>query len=239
MKYLASNPREAWAMAFETGIRTQASADLEESQSDPIIVKSGKRKRYVLGFDEEGKPVTYTREQISASQDRSRKGGPGAAFGDAYHVVYSAIAKLERENKTLANVGHWLSLNDTEQANRYHDDVFDTVLTRLIINTPAWDEWRDKTKERAKALIQARMMQDRLNVDGTRNGWTPQEVCVFASEYLGVKIIRNNWYRDGWVAVWELLGIIISDLEDSAMKPVSDAVAQTNREIRNYLKNAA
>lgn len=239
MKYLANNPREAWAMAFESGIRTQAMVDLEESQTDPVIVKSGKRKRYVLGVDEKGKPVTYTREQVTANQDRSRKGGPGAAFGDEYHAVYSAIIKLERDNKTLANVGHWLSLNDTEKANRYHDDVFDTVLNRLIMNTPGWDDWREKRKERAKALIQARMMQDRLNVDGARKSWTPQEVCVFVSEFLGVKIIRNNWYQDGWVAVWELLGIIITGLEDCAMKPVINAVAKTNREMRNFIESAA
>ncbi|TDX30772.1 hypothetical protein DFO67_10427 [Modicisalibacter xianhensis] len=237
--YLTSNPREAWAMAFETGIRTQASADLAESQSDPVVVKSGKRKQYLLGYDEEGKAITYTREQVSASQDVSRKGGPGASFGSEYQSVYSAIAQMERENPVLANVGHWLSLNDTEQANRYHDDVFDTVLTRLISMTPAWGDWREKRKERAKALIQARMVQDRLDVDGMRPGWTPQEVCVFASEYLGIKIIRNNWYQDGWVAVWELLGLIIKELETSAMKPIEKTISQTNKEISNFLKHAA
>lgn len=237
--YLTNNPREAWAMAFESGMRTQASADLAESQSDPVIVKSGKRKHYLLGYDADGQPITYTREQMSATQDVSRKGGPGAAFGDDYTPIYSAITRLERKNPTLASVGHWLSLNDTGQANRHHDAVFAAVLAKLIAHTPAWPEWREKRRDRAKALIQARMMQDRLNVDGTRPEWTPQEVCVFVSEYLGVKIIRNNWYQDGWVAVWQLLGLIIKGMEDGAMRPVEGAINHTNKEISNFLKYAA
>ncbi|WP_106478131.1 hypothetical protein [Phytohalomonas tamaricis] len=206
MNHIDSNARIAWAQAFETGIRTQACADMEEA---------------------------------GMNVQTSRKNPGGGSHNDHYTPIYSAITRLERSNPTLANVGHWLSLNDTEQANRYHDDVYDTVLTRLIMAMPAWSEWREKRKERAKALIQARMMMDRLNVDGTRSGWTPQEICVFVGEYLGVKIIRNNWYQDGWVAVWEMLGFIIDELENCAMEPIHDAIRKAKQDMRKELKHAA
>ena len=205
MSYIAHNPREAWAQAFESGIRTQAAADLEEAGA-----------------------------KVQTSGAKS-----GGCYNDHYTPIYSVIKRMERETPSLAAVGHWLCLNDTGAANQYLDDVADTILTRFILATPEWAEYRKARKERVEALIQARMMQDRDNVDGTRPAWQPREISLYCREFMGIKIVSDNWKQDGWNRVWLLLGDIVSDLESSAMEPVSEAAYRTNKEMRNFMKNAA
>jgi hypothetical protein len=170
-------------------------------------------------------------------QTSNAKGGGG--YNDHYVPVYSMIKRMEREQPSLAAVGHWLCLNDTGEANQYLDDVADTLLTRFILATPAWPSYREARRERIEALIQARMMQDRNNIDGTRPSWQPKEVCFYAREYMGVKIVSDNWQRDGWDAVWLLLGDLLSQLESEAMTPISDIAYQANKAMRNYLRHAA
>lgn len=195
MTYLSSNPRIAWAMAFESGIRTQAAADLEEA----------------------GAKV----------QTSGAKGG--GCYGDHYTPVYSAVKRMEREEPLLAAVGHWLSLADTGAANQYLDDVAEAVLALYIEKTPEWAGYRKARRERLEALIQARMMQDRNDMDGSRPLWQPKEICFYCREFMGVKIVSTNWRQDGWDKAWSIIGGIIAKLEDEAMKPICKAVKQTNR----------
>ena len=205
MSYIDHNPRIAWAEAFESGIRTQAAADLEEAG---------------------------VKVQTSGAKS-------GGCYNDHYVPIYSAIKRMERESPTFAAVGHWLCLNDTGEANQYLDDVADTILTRFILATPKWAEYRKVRKERVEALIQARMMQDRDNVDGTRPAWQPKEICLYCREFMGIKIVSDNWSRDGWDKVWLLLGDIVQQLESEAMKPISDTAYHANKEMRNFLLHAA
>ena len=199
MSYIDHNPRIAWAMAFETGIRTQAAADLAEAGA-----------------------------KVQASGAKS-----GGGYNDHYVPIYSVIQRMEREQPVIAAVGHWLCLNDTGQANGYIDDVADTVLTRYIASTPAWGEYRKARKARIEALVQARMMQDRLNVDGSRIPWGPADICAFVREWQGVSIVAENWHRDGYELAWRALGEILRDLEGDAMDPVAEAAYRANKRIRD------
>lgn len=199
MSFIDSNPRLAWACAFESGIRTQAAADLEEAGA-----------------------------KVQTSGAKS-----GGSFNDHYTPIYSAIRRMERENPTIAAVGHWLSLNDTGAANYYLDDVADTVLTRYIIATPEWSEYRKARKERVEALVQARMMQERDNVDGSRLPMGPAAICAYVSEWMGVKIVEYNWQRDGWEIVWQRLGDILREMESEAMEPISEVAQRANRAMRD------
>lgn len=204
MSYIASNPREAWAQAFETGLRTQACADLEEA----------------------GAKV----------QTSGAKGG--GSFNDHYAPVYSVIRRMEREQPVLAAVGHWLSLNDTGAANQYLDDVADTLLMRYIVATPGWAEYRKARKERVEALVQARLMQDRDNVDGSRPPMGPAAICAYTNGWLGVKIVEYNWQRDGWDMVWLKLGEILHDMESEAMTPIVEVAHKMNRLMRQDMQAA-
>lgn len=212
MNHLNSNPRVAWAMAFESGIRTQAMVDLAESQQ--AQPKGGNKARGAV---------------VPASETRVNKGGPGAAYGEEYMAVYSAVKRLEREKPTLAAVGHWLSLADTGAANQHLDDVADAILERFIALTPEWESYRKARKERIEALIQARMMQDRNDMDGSRPLWQPKEICFYCREFMGVKIVSTNWKQDGWDKTWSIIGDIIAGLESEAMKPICKVIRQTNR----------
>ena len=221
--YLNSNPRVAWAMAHESGIRTQAMVDLAEiQQAQP---KTGGRKA-------KG-PV------VAATETRVNKGGPGAAHGDEYMPVYSAIRRMERDAPLMAAVGHWLSLADTGAANQYLDDVAEAILALYVAKTPEWANYRTARKERVEALIQARMMQDRNDMDGSRPLWQPKEVCFYCREFMGVKIVADNWQRDGWVHVWRDIGDILHSLESDAMKPISQTIKATNKKCREFIEEAA
>lgn len=195
MTYLSSNPRIAWAMAFESGIRTQAAADLEEAGA-----------------------------KVQTSGAKS-----GGCFGDEYTPVYSAIRRMERESPLLASVGHWLCLADTGAANQHLDDVAEAILALYIEKTPEWSSYRTARKERVEALIQARMMRERNDIDGSRPLWQPKEVCFYCREFMGVKIVSTNWKQDGWDKTWSIIGDIIAGLEGEAMKPICKVIRQTNR----------
>lgn len=226
MNYLENNPRVAWAMAYESGIRTQATVDLAEMQ-EAQPKKSKQRK----GEDR--------RDPVTATQDRVNKGGPGAAYGDIYTPIYAATKRLEREQPTLAAVGHWLCLADTGAANQHLDDVAEAILAFYVAKTPEWASYRKARKERVEALIQARMMQDRNDMDGSRPLWQPKEVCFYCREYMGVKIVSDNWQRDGWDMVWAAIGGILRNLEMQAMAPIENEIADTNRKYRTFYKNVA
>lgn len=205
MSYIDHNPREAWAHAFDSGIRTQACADLEEAGC-----------------------------KVQTSGAKS-----GGCYNDHYLPIYSAVRRLERESPVIAAVGHWLCLVDTGEANWYLDDVADTVLTRFIATTPEWASYRKARRERIEALVYARLMMDRLDMDGSRRPWKPLEVCEFVYGYQGVKIVSDNWQRDGWEKAWDLLGRVVASLEHEAMEPVAEASRRANRAMRDDLKAAA
>lgn len=213
MNYLSSNPRIAWAMAFESGIRTQATVDLAEiQQAQPK--KSGRKAKG---------PV------MAATETRVNKGGPGAAHGDEYTPIYSAIRRMERDTPLLASVGHWLSLADTGAANKHLDDVAEAILVSYIAKTPDWSSYRTARKERVEALIQARMMQDRNDMDGSRPMWQPKEVCFYCVEFMGIKIVSKNWIQDGWHKEWSKIGDILASLESAAMEPIYRVIKETNK----------
>lgn len=205
MSYLDSNPRVSWAMAFESGMRTQASADMEEAGC-----------------------------QVQTSGAKS-----GGCYGDHYTPIYSAVKRMERESPLLAAVGHWLCLADTGAANQYLDDVAEAILELYVAKTPEWSSYRTARKERVEALIQARMMQDRNDMDGSRPLWQPKEVCFYCREFMGVKIVADNWQRDGWDKVWSRIGDIIHSLESDAMEPISKKIRETNKKYREFCRQAA
>lgn len=216
MKYLSNNPREAWAMAFESGIRTQAAVDLAEiQQAQPKT--SGRKARG---------PV------VTATESRVNKGGAGAAHGIEYMPVYSAIKRMERETPLLAAAGHWLCLADTGAANQYLDDVAEAILALYVAKTPEWSSYRTARKERVEALIQARMMQDRNDMDSSRPLWKPLEIAFYCREYMGVKIVAKNWLQDGWHREWSKIGDIMASLESHAMEPICIVIKETNRQYK-------
>ncbi len=204
MSYIDHNPRVAWAEAFESGIRTQAAADLEEAGC---------------------------KVQTSGAQS-------GGCYNDHYLPVYSEIRRMETDAPVLAAVGHWLCLADTGEANQYLDDVADTVLTRYIAHTPAWADYRKARKERVEALIAARMMMERNNMDGTRATWGPAVICGWVHAWLGVRIVEYNWQRDGWDAIWQRLGDIMGRLESEAMEPIAEVSRSANKAMRDELRAA-
>jgi hypothetical protein len=46
---------------------------------------------------------------------------------------------------------------------------------------------------------------------------------------VGVRIIADNWQRDGWESAWNKIGDILYALESDAMSPIVDVTRATNR----------
>lgn len=195
MSYLESNPRVSWALAFESGIRTQAAADMEEAGC-----------------------------KVQTSGAKS-----GGCYGDEYTPVYGAIRRMESETPILAAAGHWLCLADTGTANQHLDDVAEAILALYVAKTPEWSSYRTARKERVEALIQARMMQERNDMDGSRPLWQPLEIAFYCQEMMGVKIIAKNWIQDGWHREWAKVGDILASLESQAMEPIYRVIKETNK----------
>jgi hypothetical protein len=59
--------------------------------------------------------------------------------------------------------------------------------------------------------------------------WQPREVCFYCAEFVGVRIIADNWQRDGWESAWNKIGDILYELESDAMSPIVDVTRATNR----------
>ncbi|GHB13872.1 hypothetical protein [Modicisalibacter luteus] len=54
----------------------------------------------------------------------------GAKSGGSHNDHYVPVIKcMEREQPSLAAIGHWPSINDTGETNQYLDDVVDMLLT--------------------------------------------------------------------------------------------------------------
>jgi hypothetical protein len=54
-------------------------------------------------------------------------------------------------------------------------------------------------------------------------------VCFYCAEFVGVRIIADNWQRDGWESAWNKIGDILYALESDAMSPIVDVTRATNR----------
>lgn len=224
MSYLDSNPKIAWAMAYESGIRTQASVDLAEMQeAQPTKPKQRKGEE--------------RREPVRATQDRVNKGGPGAAYGAEYTPVYSAIRRMERETPLLAAVGHWLCLSNTDAANQHMDCVAEAVEQLVIESIPNWSDgkvWRTAKKERVIGLIRVALIERRLDMSGEVKRWTPEKIGAVMLGWYGMSINTRDWARD-WLPVWALITAVIDRLEDKAMAPIDEVL----REVRKAERRAA
>lgn len=164
----------------------------------------------------------------------------GGSHNDHYTPIYSTVMGMKETDPDSFAVGNWLSLNDEGSANRYLDDVAEVVLEQFIdrIGAEAWGEYRPARRERVEALVQARMVMERNNVDGTRPAWTPKDIGYYCREHIGVKISEPNWKRD-WEWAWAILGRIMDDLEHEAMEPVVDSISRANKLIWAERQEAA
>ena len=226
MKYLDSNPKISWALAFESGIRTQATVDLAEMQE-----AQPKRQKARKGESAE------RREPVTATQDRVNKGGPGAAYGAEYTPVYSAIRRMERETPLLAAVGHWLCLSNTDAANQYMDCVAEAVEQLVIDSIPNWSDgkvWRAAKKERVSGLIRVALIERRLDMSGEVKRWTPEKIGAVMLGWYGMSINTRDWARD-WLPVWALITAVMDRLEDKAMTPIDKVL----REVKKAERRAA
>ena len=200
---ITTDPKLAWAMALDTGVRSQMGPILEELES--------------------GGGVQFT-----------KKGGTGAAHGIEYGPVYARICRLEREQPTLAAIGHVLCHPSTEQANAYLDDAVGAVEGKVIASIPNWGDgraWRPAKKERVHYLIHVALLERQRNLSNEQPAWGPERIGATMAEWYGVAITTRKWHQD-WMPVWSVIQASINHWEGEAMEPISETIGDMVRNIR-------
>ena len=199
---IATDPKIAWALALDTGVRSQMGVVLEELR----INKNG-------------------RIQYSAT------GGAGASHGADYAPIYARIVRMEREEPTLAAIGHVLCHPDTEAANAWLDDAVGVVEARVIDAIPNWSDgraWKPAKRERVHYLIHVALLERQRNLSNEKPDWSPERIGAAMAEWYGMGITTRDWSRD-WLPTWAVIQAVIKHLEGEAMEPISEVIGELVR----------
>lgn len=151
-----------------------------------------------------------------------------------YSPIWSLIQRMEREQPSVAAVGHVICHADTEGSNRWLDDAVDALFSGVSKMVPNWDDkraWRDTKKERVPYLIRIALLERRENLSGERPAWQPERIGAVMHEWYGMSITTRDWSRD-WMPVWCAIQAAIDTMEADALEPVSDVIGDIIRRER-------
>lgn len=154
------------------------------------------------------------------------KGGTGAAHGVEYAPIYARIQRMEREQPSLAAIGHVLCHPDTETGNGYLDEAVEAAEPLVIGLIPNWEDkraWRDTKKERVPYLIRVALIERSLNLANDRPEWSPERIGALMADWFGMSITTRKWHQD-WLPTWCVIQAVIDRLEADAIEPISDVI---------------
>jgi len=194
---IATDPKIAWAMAMDSGVRSQMGPILEDLRNGGGIqytVKGGEGASHGADYA----PI-YAR---IAQMERERP--ELAAVG---HVL--CHPDIERGNA-------WLD----EAADAVHG-----VAVGMIPNWSDGRAWKPAKKTRVVYLVRVAMMERRLNLSNDRPAWPPERIGEMMADWYGVSITTRDWSRD-WMPTWAVIHAAINQMEADAVEPVSDVIGE-------------
>ncbi|QFT84951.1 hypothetical protein FIU88_08180 [Halomonas sp. THAF12] len=200
---ITTEPKLAWAMAMDSGVRSQLGPIMED-------LETGGRVQY------------------------STRGGAGASHGSDYAPIYAEITRMEREEPTLAAIGHFLCHPSTEQANAFLDAVVEAVEGKVIESIPNWGDgraWKPAKKERVHWLIHVALQERQRNLSNAQPAWGPERIGAHMADWYGVAIVTRKWHQD-WLPVWSVIQAAINHWEGEAMEPISQTIGDVMRHFR-------
>lgn len=190
-----TDPKEAWAMAMDSGVRSQMGPILED------LANGGGVQYTTKGGAGAGHCSEYA--PIYACIRRMERDSPAlAAIGHVLcdPMIESANAWLDEaveavEAKAIARISNWKDGR----------------------------AWKPAKKERVHYLIHVALMERQRNLSGAQPEWPPEKIGEAMADWYGAPITTKDWARD-WRPVWTVTQAAMARLEGDAMEPVSEVI---------------
>ncbi|MDC8803922.1 hypothetical protein PRZ61_10790 [Halomonas pacifica] len=200
---IITDPKLAWAMAMDSGVRSQLGPIMED-------LESGGRVQYsTRGGAGASHGAEYT-PIYSRIRHMEREAPALAAVG---HVLCHPCT--EQAN------GHLDEAVAAVQAR----------VIALIPNWSDGKAWRTAKKERVHWLIHVALMERQRNLANDQPAWRPERIGEMMREWYGMSIVTRDWARD-WLPAWSAIQASIDYLESEAMEPISDTIGEVVRKFR-------
>lgn len=200
---ICTDPKVAWAMSLDSGVRSQLGPILEELENGGGVQYSTR------GGAGAAHGIDYG--PIFARICRMEREQPAiAAVG---HV-------LCHPDTEVAN-GY---LDDAVEA-------VEPIVIDLIPNWSDGRAWKPAKKARVHYLIHVALIERQRNLSNERPAWSPDTIGGCLSDWYGVAITTRDWARD-WLPVWSVIQSAINHLEAEAIEPISDVIGDVIRRER-------
>ena len=195
-----TDPKVAWAMAMDSGVRSQMGPILED------LMNGGGVQYTTKGGAGAGHCSEYA--PIYACIRRMERENPVlAAIGHflchpsterANDFLDAAVEAVEA--KVIASIPNW----DDGRA------------------------WKPAKKDRVHWLIHVALQERQRNLSNRQPAWGPERVRGVLADWYGVNIVTKDWARD-WLPVWSVIQAAINHWEGEAMEPVSQAIGEARK----------
>lgn len=197
---MIKHPKLAWAMAMDSGVRSQLGPILEELDLGAKIEYTKK------GGAGASHGVEYT--PIYSRIKRMEREHPSlAAVG---HVL--CHPSTEAANAYL----------DAAAA------AVEATTATAIPNWGDGRAWSATKKERVHYLVRVALMERQRNLSGENPDWGPERIGSVMADWYGMAIVTRKWAQD-WMPVWSVIQASIDRWEGDAMEPISDTIGDIIR----------
>ena len=200
---VVTDPKIAWAMAFDTGVRSQMGPILEDLHNGGGV-QYGVRGGVGASSGVEYWPI------LSRVLRMEREQPELAAIG---HVL--CHPDTERRNSYL----------DTAT------ETIEEAAIALIPNWNDGRAWKPAKKERVPYLIRVALLERSINLSNELPAWRPERIGALMADWYGMPIVTRDWSRD-WLPVWTVIQTVIDRMEADAIEPISDVIGDIAQRIR-------
>ncbi|TFH85250.1 hypothetical protein EQG41_18225 [Billgrantia azerbaijanica] len=200
---IATHPKVAWALALDSGVRSQMGPILEDLRNGGGVQYSAKGGAGA-GIRAEYAPIYARIARMEREQPALAAIGHCLCHPDTERAnAYLDDAVVEVEAKVVAAIPNW---NDGRA-------------------------WKPAKRERVHYLIHVALLERQRNLSGEQPAWGPERIGAMMADWCGMPITTRKWHQD-WLPVWSVIQAAINTLEADAMEPISDVIGDLARAAR-------
>ena len=200
---VVTDPKIAWAMALDTGVRSQMGPILEDLHNGGGV-QYGVRGGVGASSGVEYWPI------LSRILRMEREHPELAAIG---HVL--CHPDTERRNSYLDSAA----------------ETIESRVISLLPNWNDGRAWKEAKKERVPYLIRVALIERSLNISNEQPTWRPERIGAILAEWYDLPIVTRDWSRD-WRPVWSVIQTVIDSMEADAIEPISDVIGDIVQRVR-------
>jgi len=200
---ITTDPKLAWALALDSGVRSQLGPILEELEN--------------------GGGVQFTKKGGAGASH-------GIEYGPIYSRIcrmereQPALAAIGHVlcHPSTEQANAWL--DDAVEA--VEGKVIDS-----IPNWTDGRAWKAAKKERVHYLIHVALLERQRNLSNEQPAWGPERIGEMMAGWYGMPIVTRDWARD-WMPAWSVIQAAINFWEGEAMEPISETIGLVVRNFR-------